>query len=251
MADDEGLRELNRTIVRLGEELGIPVVATGDVHFLDPHNAINRAIIQAGLGYEDCDHAAAAVLQDDQRDAGGIRLPGRGKGHEVVIDNPRKIADQVDKLRLFPKHPKGEDTFQPFWPDAADNIQNMSWGTAKELVRRSAAGHCRQAAGKGAGLHHRLWLRHAVQHCRAAGAARPWRTDTWWAAAVPWAPASWRCMCGITEVNALPPHYRCPHCHKGFFDVDKSKYKVGVDLPDKDCPLCGRRPGEGRLRHPV
>ena len=48
-------------------------------------------------------------------------------------------------------------------------------------------------------------------------------------------------MCGITEVNALPPHYRCTHCRKGFFDVDKSQYKVGVDLPDKDCPICGQK----------
>ena len=133
VADDEALRNINRKIVQLGDELGKPVVATGDVHFLDPHNAINRSIIQAGMGYDDADMQPPLYFKTTNEMLEEFAYLGAEKCHEVVIDNPRKIADQVDKLQLFPKHPKGEDTFQPFWEDAADNIQNMTWGTAKEL----------------------------------------------------------------------------------------------------------------------
>ena len=97
------------------------------------HNAINRSIIQAGMGYDDADMQPPLYFKTTNEMLEEFAYLGAEKCHEVVIDNPRKIADQVDKLQLFPKHPKGEDTFQPFWEDAADNIQNMTWGTAKEL----------------------------------------------------------------------------------------------------------------------
>ena len=237
--DDEGLRDLNRTIVKLGEEMGLPVVATGDVHFLDPHNAINRAIIQAGLGFEDCDNQPPLYFKTTNEMLEEFSYLGKEKAHEVVIDNPRKIADQVEQLRLFPKHPKGEDTFQPFWPDAADNIQNMSWGTAKEwygdplpeIVTKRLEKELGSIIGYGFATLYNIAER-LVQRSLADGYLVGSRGSV--------GSSFVACMCGITEVNALPPHYRCPHCHKGFFDVDKSKYKVGVDLPDKDCPLCGR-----------
>ena len=131
--DEEGLRDLNRIIVKLGDELGIPVVATGDVHFLDPHHAKNRAIIQAGMGFEDADNQAPLYFKTTDEMLEEFSYLGPEKCHEVVIDNPKKIADMVEKLQLFPIHPKGEDTFQPLWEDAADNIQNMTWGRAKEM----------------------------------------------------------------------------------------------------------------------
>ena len=237
--DEEGLRDLNRTIVRLGEEMGLPVVATGDVHFLDPHNAINRAIIQAGMGYEDCDNQPPLYFKTTNEMLEEFSYLGKEKAREVVIDNPRRIADQVEQLRLFPKHPKGEDTFQPFWPDAADNIQNMSWGTAKdwygdplpEIVTKRLEKELGSIIGYGFATLYNIAER-LVKRSLDDGYLVGSRGSV--------GSSFVACMCGITEVNALPPHYRCPHCHKGFFDVDKSKYKVGVDLPDKDCPLCGR-----------
>ncbi len=237
--DDEGLRDLNRTIVKLGEELGLPVVATGDVHFLDPHNAINRAIIQAGQGFDDCDNQPPLYFKTTNEMLEEFSYLGKEKAHEVVIDNPRKIADQVEQLRLFPKHPKGEDTFQPFWPDAADNIQNMSWGTAKEwygdplpeIVTKRLEKELNSIIGYGFATLYNIAER-LVQRSLADGYLVGSRGSV--------GSSFVACMCGITEVNALPPHYRCTHCHKGFFDVDKNKYKVGVDLPDKDCPICGK-----------
>ena len=238
--DDEELRELNRKIVRLGEELGKPVCATGDVHFLDPHNAINRAIIQAGHGYEDADHQPPLYFKTTQEMLEDFAYLGAEKAHEVVIENPRRIADQVDTLRLFPKHPTGADTFQPVWEDAADNVQKMTWDTAHELygdplpdiVKARIDKELRSIVGYGYCTLYNIAQKMVLQSNKdgylvgsrgSVGSSLVAR------------------LIGITEVNALPPHYRCTHCHKGFFDVDKSKYKTGMDLPDRMCPDCGNK----------
>ncbi|MBR2288466.1 MAG: PolC-type DNA polymerase III, partial [Clostridia bacterium] len=237
--DDEALRDLNRQIVKLGEELGKPVVATGDVHFLDPHNAINRSIIQSVMGYEDVDKQPPLYFKTTEEMLEEFSYLGPKKCHEVVIDNPRMIADQVDQLRLFPKHPKGEDTFQPLWEDAADNIQNMTWSTARELygdplpeiVLARLKKELKSIVGYGYCTLYNIAEKlvsksledgYLVGSRGSVGSSLVAR------------------MCGITEVNALPPHYRCIYCHHGFFDVDKTKYHVGVDLPDRNCPICGR-----------
>lgn len=238
--DEEQLREYNRMIVRLGEEMGKPVVATGDVHFLDPHHAVNRAIIQASMGYEDCDKQPPLYFKTTDEMLLEFGYLGKEKAREVVITNPRLIADQVaDGLRLFPKHPKNEDTFQPLWEDAADNIQDMTWSTAKqlygdplpEIVIKRLEKELKSIVGYGYCTLYNIAERlvsksnedgYLVGSRGSVGSSLVAR------------------MCGITEVNALPPHYRCIHCRKGFFDVDKSLYQVGVDLPDKDCPDCGQ-----------
>jgi len=237
--DEEGLRELNRKIVRLGEELNIPVVATGDVHFLDPHNAVNRAIIQAGMGFDDADNQAPLYFKTTDEMLEEFAYLGEQKCYDVVIGNPRLIADQVGKLQLFPIHPKGEDTFQPLWEDAADNIQSMTWGTAKELygdplpeiVVKRLEKELKSIIGYGFATLYNI-AQKLVKKSNDDGYLVGSRGSVGSSLVAR--------MCGITEVNALPPHYRCVHCKKGFFDVDKSQFQVGVDLPDKDCPLCGQ-----------
>ena len=237
--DVQELQEINRKIVRLGEEIGKPVVATGDVHFLDPHNAINRSIIQSYLHFEDCDHQAPLYFKTTEEMLEEFSYLGEKKCHEVVIDNPRMIAERVQELRLFPKHPKNEDTFQPLWPDAADNIQNMTWNEARKmygnplppLVMARIQKELRSIVGYGYCTLYNIAERlvsksledgYLVGSRGSVGSSLVAR------------------LCGITEVNALPPHYRCSFCHRGFFDVDLKKYHVGVDLPDRDCPICGR-----------
>ena len=239
-ADEEELRELNREIVRLGEELNIPVVATGDVHFLDPDDAIGRAIIQAGMKYTDADLQPPLYFKTTDEMLEEFSYLGADKAKEIVIDNPRKIAEQVEEIKLFPKHPKGEDTFQPFWDDAEDMIQQMTWNTAeemygsplpkivearlrKELKSIVGYGYCTLYSIAQKLVSRSLEDGYLVGSRGSVGSSLVAR------------------MCGITEVNALPPHYRCTHCHKGFFDVDKSQYHVGVDLPDRDCPDCGQK----------
>ena len=238
-ADEDELREMNRTIVALGEELGLPVVATGDVHFLDPKDAIGRAIIQAGQKYPDADLQPPLYLKTTQEMLEEFSYLGSEKAREVVIDNPRRIAEMVEPMTLFPKHPRGEDTFQPFWDDAEDTIQQMTWDTAaemygtplpeivearltKELKSIVGYGYCTLYSIAQKLVSRSLKDGYLVGSRGSVGSSLVAR------------------MCGITEVNALPPHYRCPHCHRGFFDVDRSQYHVGVDLPDRDCPDCGQ-----------
>ena len=240
VASEEELRELNRVIVSLGDELGIPVVATGDVHFLDPKDAIGRAIIQAGLKYSDADEQPPLYFKTTDEMLKEFAYLGAEKAKEVVVDNPRKIAEQVEEMKLFPVHPKGEDTFQPYWDDAEDMIQQMTWDTAeemygsplpeivearlkKELKSIVGYGYCTLYAIAQKLVSRSLEDGYLVGSRGSVGSSLVAR------------------MCGITEVNALPPHYRCTRCRKGFFDVDKSRYHVGVDLPDRDCPECGEK----------
>ena len=237
---EEDLRNLNRLIVRLGEELGKPVVATGDVHFLDPKDAVGRAIIQAGMKYDDADLQPPLYFRTTDEMLEEFAYLGPEKAREVVIENPRKIADMVEEIRLFPKHPKGEDTFQPYWDFAEDMIQEMTWSTAremygdplpeivenrltKELKSIVGYGYCTLYAIAQKLVSRSLEDGYLVGSRGSVGSSLVAR------------------MCGITEVNALPPHYRCTRCRKGFFDVDKSRYHVGVDLPDRDCPDCGQK----------
>jgi len=239
VSSEEDLRNLNRRIVALGEETGKPVVATGDVHFLDPKDAIGRAILQAGKGFDEADEQPPLYFKTTDEMLEEFAYLGPEKAREVVIENPRKIADQVETMQLFPIHPKGEDTFQPFWDDAEDMIQEMTWSTAeemygsplpeivdarlrKELKSIVGYGYCTLYAIAQKLVSRSLADGYLVGSRGSVGSSLVAR------------------MCGITEVNALPPHYRCVHCHKGFFDVDKSKYHVGVDLPDRTCPECGR-----------
>ena len=237
--DEEELRELNRQIVALGDELGLPVVATGDVHFMDPKDAIGRAIIQAGMKYSDADLQPPLYLKTTNEMLEEFSYLGPEKAREVVIENPKRIADSVEPMTLFPVHPRGEDTFQPFWEDAEDTIQQMTWDTAeemygsplpeivearltKELKSIVGYGYCTLYSIAQKLVSRSLQDGYLVGSRGSVGSSLVAR------------------MCGITEVNALPPHYRCPACRKGFFDVDKSQYHVGVDLPDRDCPDCGK-----------
>lgn len=235
---EEELRDLNRVIVSLGEEMGKPVVATGDVHFMDPKDAVGRAVIQAGMGYDDADHQPPLYFKTTEEMLEEFSYLGEAKAREIVIDNPRKIADSVENINLFPKHPRGEDTFQPYWDDAEDNIQRMTWDTAEEMygsplpeiVEARLKKELKSIVGYGYCTLYNIAEKlvsksledgYLVGSRGSVGSSLVAR------------------MCGITEVNALPPHYRCTHCRKGFFDVDRSMYHVGVDLPDRNCPDCG------------
>jgi len=235
--DEEQLRDFNRRIVRLGEKLGIPVVATGDVHFLNPEDAIYRTIIQAGLGFDDCDEQAPLYFKTTDEMLEEFSYLGKEKAHEVVIDNPKKIADMVGELRLFPKHPEGKDTFQPFWEDAANDIETRSWTRAKELygdplpelIQKRLEKELGSIIGYGFGTLYSI-AQKLVSKSLSDGYLVGSRGSV--------GSSFVATMCGITEVNPLPPHYRCDHCHKMFLTPPELA-SVGVDLPDKNCDICG------------
>ncbi|MBR6028317.1 MAG: PolC-type DNA polymerase III [Clostridia bacterium] len=235
--DEEELREINRKIVRLGEELGKPVCATGDVHFLEPHNAINRAIIQEGMGYSDCDLQPPLYFKTTEEMLEDFAYLGKSKAFEVVVANPQAIAAQVETFKLFPDEKK---TYQPFWPDAENDIQTMTWRTAHELYGDPLPDIVKQRLDKE--LSSIVGYGYCTLYSIAQKLVSKSLEDGYLVGSRGSVGSSLVArMCGITEVNALPAHYRCIYCRKGFFDVDTNRYRVGFDLPDKDCPICGRR----------
>jgi len=236
--DEEQLRDFNRCIVALGEKLNKPVVATGDVHFKDPQDAIYRSILQAGLGYEDCDDQPPLYFHTTEEMLAEFSYLGADKAREVVVLNPKLIADQVEELRLFPKHPKGEETFQPFWPDAEEDIERMSWQRAHELygdplpeiVQARLKKELKSIIGYGFAT-----LYSSAQKLVAKSLADGYLVGSRGSVGSSLVAT----MCGITEVNPLPAHYRCEHCHSAIFTPPELG-AVGVDLPDQNCEVCGQ-----------
>ncbi len=235
--DDEGLRDLNRVIVRLGEKLGIPVVATGDVHFLDQEDSAFRAILQAGQGYEDCDKQPPLYFKTTEEMLEEFAYLGADKAREVVIDNPAKIVARVGEITLFPKHPEGKTTFSPLWETAADDIARMARKKAHalygdelpELVEKRLDKELTSIVGYG----------YATLYSIANKLVTKSLSDGYLVGSRGSVGSSFvATMCDITEVNPLPPHYRCTACRKAFFDVPEG-CTVGPDLPDRQCPDCG------------
>ncbi|MBQ4640573.1 MAG: PolC-type DNA polymerase III [Clostridia bacterium] len=236
--DEEALREFNRRIVRIGEKLGIPVVATGDVHFLDPKDAQFRAILQAGQGFSDADHQPPLYFKTTNEMLQEFAYLGEKKAREVVITNPKMIADRVEKVGLFPPHPEGKTTFSPFWETAENDIRTMTWDKAHalygddlpEIVEARLDKELKSIIGYG----------YATLYSIANKLVTKSLSDGYLVGSRGSVGSSLVAfMCNITEVNALPPHYRCEHCRKATFDIPKG-YTIGVDLPDALCPDCGK-----------
>lgn len=236
--DEEQLRDFNRKIVWLGQELGIPVVATGDVHFLDPKDAKFRAIIQAAYGFKDADNQPPLYFKTTQEMLEEFAYLGKDKAEEVVIDNPAKIAARIGEVGLYPKHPEGKETFQPFWPDAADNIRRLcdekifeQFGeNPPEIVVARKEKELSSILGYGYGTLYNI-AEKLVKKSNADGYLVGSRGSV--------GSSYVAHLVGISEVNALAPHYRCEKCKWHTFDVDKAKYKCGPDLPPMRCPNCG------------
>ncbi len=234
--DDEELRDYNRRIVSLGEKLNIPVVATGDVHFKDPKDAIFRAILMASKGFEDADDQPPLYFKTTDEMLEEFVYLGDKKAKEVVITTPNAIADKVGDVSLFVKHPEGKETFQPFWPEAEDEIRSLSEGTATkvfgsplpDIVRKRLDKELKSIIGYGFSTLYDISVK-LVQKSLNDGYIVGSRGSV--------GSSYVAFLTGITEVNALPPHYVCPHCRHSEFDVPE-QYTCGLDLPDKVCPEC-------------
>ena len=235
---EEELREFNRTIVRLGEELGKPVCATGDVHFQEPEDEVYRHVLLASKKFPDADAPLPIYFKTTDEMMREFAYLGQEKAHEVVIDNPAKIAARIGEIGLYPKHPEGKETFQPFWPDAADNIRNL----CEEQIREWFGDNPPEivVARKEKELSSILGYGYGTLYNIAEKLVKKSNADGYLVGSRGSVGSSYVAhLVGISEVNALPPHYRCPKCKWYTFDVDKSKYKVGVDLPPMKCPQCG------------
>ena len=235
--DEKGLQDLNKRVLRLGDKLGKPVCATCDVHFMDPEDAVFREILMTGMGFDDADQQPPLYFRTTREMLDEFAYLG-DRAREVVIDNPRKIADMVGEIKMFPKHPRDEETFQPQLPNAEQEIETMAWANAKkiygdplpEIVSARLERELKSILGHGFGtLYYSAHL--LVKKSNEDGFLVGSRGSVGSSFAAT--------MCNITEVNPLPPHYVCPNCQFSDFDVDVHKYPCGIDLPERKCPRCG------------
>ncbi|MBR3179194.1 MAG: PolC-type DNA polymerase III [Clostridia bacterium] len=232
-ADDEGLRNLNRKIVALGEKLNIPVAATGDVHFLEPEDAIYREILLSKLGFEDAEMQAPLYLKTTEEMLQEFSYLGTEKAHEVVIDVPNQIADMCDPLKPFP-----DGTHAPKIPNAAEELRSMAVNKAHEIYGEPLPDIVQARLDKE--LKSIIGNDFSSLYLMAQRLVHKSLSDGYLVGSRGSVGSSFvATMAGITEVNSLPAHYVCPKCRYSDFDVDHKVYTVGPDLPNKACPVCG------------
>ncbi len=232
--DDEQLRQYNRTVVRLGQELGIPVVATGDVHFLNPEDEIFRHILLATKGFEDCDRDNPLYFRTTDDMLREFAYLGEEKAYEVVVTNPNRIADMVETLRPVPYN-----LFAPKIENSVEDLKRLVYGKFHKLYGdnppESMVKRVETELNDIISCHYDViymsaqkLVQNSLEHGYLVGSRGSVGSSIV------------AFMSGITEVNSFPPHYRCPNesCKHTVLDVPAG-YNCGADLPDAVCPICG------------
>ncbi len=229
--DDAGLQAINKRIVALGEQLGKPVIASGDVHFLKPEDEIFRQIIMAGHGF-DVERATPLYLRTTDEMLEEFSYLGQEKAYDVVVTTPRWVADQVEDMRPVPDgfHP-------PHLEGAEEEIRSMSVARAKELYGEELPDLVAKRLEKE--LSSIIDNGYASLYLIAHKLVKRSLDDGYLVGSRGSVGSSFvATMCEITEVNPLPPHYICPSCHR--FEVfEDGSVAAGIDLPEKACPDCG------------
>ena len=232
--DDEDLKDFNRTVVKLGEELGKPVCATGDVHFLDPEDEVYRHILLASKKFADANEPVPLYFRTTDEMLKEFDYLGKEKAYEVVVTNTRAIAEQVEDIELLPKG----KLFPPRLENSEEDLNRMVWGKAHELygddLPQLIVDRLNVELGSILGKYDVVYMsaQKLVQRSLENGYLVGSRGSV--------GSSLVAYMSGITEVNSLPPHYRCPKCKHSEFIQDGS-YGCGADMPDKMCPVCGTK----------
>ena len=236
IADDAHLEDILKNMVKMGDELEKPVVATGDVHYLDPHDGVYRKILinsQGGANPLNRTHRPDVHFRTTDEMIKEFSFLGDEKTHEIVVDNTHKVADMIDddirpvKDRLYTPHMKG----------AEQEIQDRTWHTAKawygdplpKLVRDRVRLELNSIVKNGFSVIY-LIAQRLVAKSNKDGYLVGSRGSVGSSVVAT--------LSGITEVNPLPPHYRCPKCQYTHF-YTKGEYSSGFDLPERHCPKCG------------
>ena len=232
--DEDELRDFNRTIVRLGEELGKPVCATGDVHFLDPEDEIYRHILLDTKKFADCDAPLPIYFKTTDEMLKEFSYLGEEKAMEVVVTNTVAIADQVETFDLLPKG----QLFPPRLENSEEDLNRLVWEKVHDLYGENPPAlivdRLNVELGGILGKYDVVYMsaQKLVQRSLENGYLVGSRGSV--------GSSLVAFMSGISEVNALPPHYRCPNCRHHEFITDGS-YGCGCDMPDKNCPECGTK----------
>ena len=232
--DEEELRGFNRTIVRLGEELGKPVVATGDVHFLDPEDEIFRHILLATKQMPDADRPLPLYLRTTDEMMEEFSYLGPEKAHEVVIDNPNRIVDWCETLRPVP-----HNLFAPKIENSVEDLKSLVYGKLHRLYGENPPELVQKRVDTE--MHDIISCHYDVIYMSAQKLVQNSLEHGYLVGSRGSVGSSIVAfMSGITEVNSYPPHYRCPECKFTTFDVP-ADCACGADLPDAVCPKCGAK----------
>lgn len=232
----EDIQEVNKRIVALGEQYNKPVVATCDVHFLDPEDEVYRRIIMAGKGFKDSDDQAPLYLRTTEEMLEEFQYLGSDKAEEVVITNTNLIADQIESIS-----PVRPDKCAPVIPDSDKTLTDICYNKAHEMYGEELPPIVEKRLEKE--LNSIITNGFAVMYIIAQKLVWKSVEDGYLVGSRGSVGSSLVAfMAGITEVNALSPHYYCPKCHYNDFnspDVKAYTGKAGCDMPDKYCPVCG------------
>ena len=234
----EDLQEINRKIVKLGEQFNKMVVATCDVHFLNPEDEVYRRIIMAGKGFTDADEQAPLYLRTTEEMLKEFEYLGSEKAEEVVITNPNKIADMCEKIS-----PVRPDKCPPVIPDSDKNLREICYNRAHEIYGGDLPEVVVERLERE--LNSIISNGFAVMYIIAQKLVWKSNEDGYLVGSRGSVGSSFvATMAGITEVNPLRPHYYCEKCHYSDFDSDDVKAyagRAGCDMPDKNCPVCGAK----------
>lgn len=236
VASEEELKDINRKIVKLGEQFNKLVVATCDVHFLDPEDEIYRRIIMAGKGFKDADDQAPLFLRTTEEMLAEFAYLGSEKAEEVVITNPNKIADMCE--RISPVRP---DKCPPVIENSDQMLRDICYNKAHDIYGQELPEIVYERLERE--LNSIISNGYAVMYIIAQKLVWKSNEDGYLVGSRGSVGSSFvATMSGITEVNPLSPHYYCPECHFSDFDSPEVKEfsgRAGCDMPDRKCPVCG------------
>ncbi len=236
MASEEELKEINRKIVKLGEDFGKLVVATCDVHFLDPEDEVYRRIIMAGKGFKDADDQAPLYLRTTEEMLEEFAYLGSEKAEEIVITNTNKIADMCE--RISPVRP---DKCPPVIENSDQMLRDICYNKAHEIYGNDLPKVVQERLERE--LNSIISNGYAVMYIIAQKLVWKSNEDGYLVGSRGSVGSSFvATMSGITEVNPLAPHYYCKKCHYSDFDSEEVRAfagRAGCDMPDKNCPVCG------------
>lgn len=231
--DEKALQDINKKIVALADKLGKLVVATCDVHFMDPQDEIYRRILMAGQGYDDADEQAPLYLRTTNEMIEEFKYLGLDRAYEVVVTNTNKIADMCENIS-----PISPEKCPPHIEGCEQQIEDIAMTRAKELYGEPLPEIVKERLDKE--LQSIIKNGFSVMYIIAQRLVWKSNEDGYIVGSRGSVGSSFVAnMTGITEVNSLPAHYRCPQCK--YSDFTDYGYKNGFDLPDKDCPKCGHK----------